>query len=135
MLVLAAFFWVKRLQQLDWIITCIAHCVYVAARDHATSSRPVYHLSYRSFILYSCSIYSWCYDLRVSHSAIYIAKAERTALLDQPEAIRMAHHSNVESSSDSVSSTNTYLKQASACGRRPGHGPGEAKSKCNVRNP
>ena len=28
-----------------------------------------------------------------------------------------------------------YLKQASACGRRPGHGPGEAKSKCNVRNP
>ena len=98
----------RRLQQLDGTITCIVHCVSVAARQNATSSTSGYHLSYKSLIRFSCSIYFWRYDPPVSHSAIYIPKAERSPLLDQPRIVRMAHHSNlVESSCDLVSSTST----------------------------
>ena len=99
----------RRLQQLDGTITCIVHCVSVAARQNATKkSTSGYHLSYKSLIRFSCSIYFWCYDPPVSHSAIYIPKAERNPLLDQPRIVRMAHHSNlVESSCDLVSSTST----------------------------
>ena len=95
----------QRLQQLDWTITCIVHRLSVAAQHNATSSTSGYHLSYKSLIRF---IYFWCYDPPVSHSAIYIPKAERNPLLDQPRIVRMAHHSNlVESSCDLVSSTST----------------------------
>ena len=78
----------KRRLQLDWTI-CIA-IVFMLLVAMLPDARQDIFLSYKSLIRYSCKTCFCCYVQSVSHSAVDIAKVERTALLDQPEVIRIA---------------------------------------------